>query len=733
VKLPSIKILSDAAAVIVPAALGIALIFSGAKAVEALRDLVFDTYQRIGPRTYDPQVPVRIVDIDNESLARLGQWPWPRDRLAELVAKLKDMGAAVVVFDVLFSERDRTSAEEVLKQLPDLPEKRALENAMQKGTDTNDAAFARTISEQPTVLGIALADDVQPGKPEVKSGFAMAGDDAKIFVQRFKGSVEPIEMLAKPAAGLAAMNWVPDRDLVIRRVPLLFVAGDQLVPSLALDALRVAQGASTIIVKSSNASGEEAYGAKTGVNAIKVGNVEIKTDGDGAIRVHYAGSQAGRRIPVWKVLAGEAPAEAIEGHIVLIGTSAHSLSDIRATPLEGAVPGVDVHAEILEQVLGGIRLTRPDYATGLEIFALVLGSLLAYGLARRLRPAPAAAGVVALIAGMVAASWFAFSKAELLFDPLLPIASMLLTYVATTVIVYRRTEGERKAIRDAFTHYVSPDVVSTLAADPSKLKLGGETRELSIMFADVRGFTTRSETMKAEDVIRFLNAIHTPLTLAVLDHKGTIDKYMGDGLMAFWNAPLDDPDHGAHACRAALVMSRMIPDIDRKLSEQLGSSFGGVPLGLGIGLNTGPAAVGNMGSDMRFDYSIVGDAVNVAARLEPMSKVFGVPVVVSDAVADAAPHFAFVPLGGIQLKGKTSATRLYALYGDETARTPAFESFLAAHRAALEAAEAGSPDTEAMVARLKVFPESKDFPVTYALWIRQAAEQAGAKAAVAAQ
>jgi adenylate cyclase len=733
VRWPSVKMFTDAVAVLVPVALGVALILSSGKAVESLRDLVFDTYQRLGPRVYDPAIPVRIVDIDNESLARLGQWPWPRNRLAELVDKLHDMGAAVVVFDVLFSEHDRTSAEEVLKQLPDLPEKQALEAAMSRTAGSNDETLAKAITAQPTVLGIALADDVEPRKPEVKSGFAMAGDDARHFVQRFKGSVEPIDVLAQPAAGLAAMNWVPDRDLVIRRVPLLFSAEGQLVPSLALDALRVAQGASTVIVKASNASGEEAYGAETGVNAIKVGNVEIKTDGDAAIRIHYAGSQPGRRIPVWKVLAGEAPPEAIEGHIVLIGTSAHSLSDIRATPLEGAVPGVDVHAEILEQVLGGVRLTRPDYARGLEIFALVLGSLIAYGLARVLRPAPAAGAVLALVAAMVAASWYAFTRLELLFDPLVAIAGMLLTYVATTVIVYRRTEGERKAIRDAFTHYVSPDVVSRLAADPTKLKLGGETRELSIMFADVRGFTTRSEMLRAEEVIKFLNAIHTPLTLAVLDHKGTIDKYMGDGLMAFWNAPLDDPDHVAHACRTALVMSRMIPDIDRKLSEQLGSSFGGVPLGLGIGLNTGPAAVGNMGSDMRFDYSIVGDSVNVAARLEPMSKTFGVPIVVSEAVADAVPSFAFVPLGGIQLKGKTSATRLYALYGDETARTPAFDAFVAAHRKALEASEAGSPDTEAMIARLKTFPESKDFGVTYALWIRQAESMAGEGAAVAAQ
>jgi adenylate cyclase len=733
VRWPSLKLFTDTAAVLVPIALGVALIMSSGKAVESLRDLVFDTYQRIGPRPYDPAIPVRIVDIDNESHARIGQWPWPRNRLAELVDKLHDMGAAVVVFDVLFSERDRTSAEEVLKQLPDVPEKQALQAAMTQSGRSNDEALAQSITAQPTVLGIALADDVEPRKPDVKTGFATAGDDARLFVQRFKGAVEPIEVLAAPAAGLAAMNWVPDRDLVIRRVPLLFSAEGQLVPSLALDALRVAQGASTFIVKSSNASGEQAYGAETGVNAIKVGNVEIKTDGDAAIRVHYAGSQPGRRIPVWKVLAGEAPPEAIEGQIVLIGTSAHSLSDIRATPLEGAVPGIDVHAEILEQVLGGVHLTRPDYARGLEIFALGIGALVAFALARALKPAPAAMGVLALVAAMVAASWYAFSRLELLFDPLVPIAAMLLTYVATTVVVYRRTEGERKAIRNAFTHYVSPDVVSTLAADPSRLKLGGETRELSIMFADVRGFTTRSEMLKAEEVIKFLNAIHTPLTLAVLDHKGTIDKYMGDGLMAFWNAPLDDRDHVANACRTALVMSRMIPDIDRKLSEQLGSTFGGVPLGLGIGLNTGPAAVGNMGSDMRFDYSIVGDSVNVAARLEPMSKTFGVPIVVSEAVADALPSFAFVPLGGIQLKGKTSATRLYALYGDETARTPAFEAFLAAHRAALEASEAGSPETEAMVARLKAFPESKDFGVTYALWIRNVADLEGEDEAVAAQ
>jgi adenylate cyclase len=719
-KRPSIKLASDAAAIAIPALLSILLVLSNGKAVESLRDIVFDTYQRLGPRSYDPAIPVRVAAIDNESLARIGQWPWPRDRLARLVDALHELGAAAVVFDVLFAERDRVSAEEVLKQLPDLPEKRALEAAMTQRAPSHDASFATAIAAQPTVLGLALGDDVPEGAPQLKSSFAMAGDDARLFVPRFLGAIAPMAELAEPAKGLASMNWIPDRDLVIRRVPLLFVVGEQLVPSLALEALRVAQQASTIIVKSSNASGEEAYGRKTGVNAVKVGAVEVKTDADGAIRIHYAGTKPQRRVPVWQVLAGEAPRELIEGHIVLIGTSALSLSDIRATPLEGAVPGVDVHAEILEQMLDGTRLTRPDYAKGLEILAVVLGSLAAFGLARALRPATAAICLLLLLGGVLAISWWAFSAQELLFDPLLPLAATVLTYVSTTVIVYRRSEAERRAIRDAFTHYVSPDVVNTLVADPSKLKLGGETREVTIMFADVRGFTSRSESLKAEEVIRFLNAIHTPLTQAVLDHKGTIDKYMGDGLMAFWNAPLDDADHVRHACRAALVMSRMIPRIDEKLSRDLGSSFGGVPLGLGIGLNTGSAAVGNMGSDLRFDYSIVGDSVNVAARLEPMSKPYGVPIVCAQELVVAAADFAFVPLGALQLKGKSRATRLYALHGDESAVTPAFKRFLAAHAKALAATEAGDPDAAAQISALQAFPEARTYAATYEVWLQQA-------------
>jgi adenylate cyclase len=313
------------------------------------------------------------------------------------------------------------------------------------------------------------------------------------------------------------MNFVPDRDLVVRELPTVFNVAGQLVPSLSAEALRVAQGASTFVIRTTNASGDSDFGERSGVTSIKIGAIETLTGRTGAIRIRYAGTRPERRIAAWRILAGAFDPKPLEGAIVLIGATASALQDLRATPLETAVPGVDIHAEMIESVLKGEHLTRPDFMRGLETILVVIGGLFGIAAASRLPPLSGAVVTGVVVAGFIVASATAFTSLQQLFDPLWPSAASIACFGIAGVSVLRRTERERRQIRNAFAHYLSPAVVESLARDPSRLVLGGETRILTVLFSDIRGFTSRSERLSAEDVVGFLNSVHTPLTQHVLD------------------------------------------------------------------------------------------------------------------------------------------------------------------------------------------------------------------------
>lgn len=686
------------AAVLVPVVATAALILSAPMPVRAVRDITFDSYQRLSPRPYDPALPVRIVDIDDDSLARLGQWPWSRARLAAIVDRLQAAGAAVVAFDILLSEPERATG---------------------PGEASGDEQLAEAIASTPVVMSLTLTNAPGEASFALKAGFATAGDDPLKFVPRFSGVIPSLPLFTEPAAGLGALNWVPDRDLVVRRVPTLAALGDRLVPGLASEALRVAQGASTILVRASNASGETAFGRQTGITAVRIGDASIATEADGALRIHYAGTRPERRLAAWRLLDGSADTDALAGAIVLVGTSAAALADVRATPLEAAVPGVDIHAEFLEHVLSGARLARPDYAPGIEVAALLALSALAAGFALRVRPLVSALAFLGLAAAAVAASWLAFSLGAMLIDPVWPLAGTAASFASAIVIALRRTEAERRWIRQAFARYLSPEVVAALAREPGRLALGGEIRPVTVLFADIRGFTSRAERLDAREVVTFLNTVHTPLTEEVMRHGGTIDKFLGDGLMAFWNAPLDVPDHVAKALQAALAMQAAIGRLAPALAQE-----GLPPLAVGIGIHTGPACVGNLGSLHRFDYSAVGDTVNAAARIEQTSKVYGEPILVSGEVVAAAPAFGFLLVDEVRLRGRGEATRLYALVSGADGTNAGFDDFRRRHDAAIEAAINGLPSAQDLLDRLSRTPEGSRHARLYAYHRARMAESA---------
>ena len=631
--------------------------------VARLRSMAFDAYQQVSPRAFDPALPVRIVDIDEESLKRVGQWPWPRTILADLVNKLTADGAAAIAFDMVFPEPDRLSPASALQYWPQSDALASLRAEVEK-LPSNDQVFAEAIGQGPVLLGF-IASPRGTTIPEVKAGFAHAGDDPKLFVPYYPGSASSLKELQDKATGAGALNWLPEHDQIIRRMPMVVRIGENLYPSLAADVLRLAQGASTYVVKSSGASGEQAFGEKTGIVKIRVGEFEIPTEANGQMWIRFTPHSQQRYLPAWKILDGEIPKEDIEGQILIIGTSAAGLLDLRATPLDASIPGVELHAQAVEQILQGGFLQRPDWAKPAEIlYILLLGALVAF-LIYRAGALGSAIVVVIAVAAVIAASWYAFASLGWLVDPIYPAIALAAIYITGSLFVFLRTEQERNRVRNAFSHYMAPALVERLADDPSRLKLGGETRDMTLLFSDVRGFTTISEGLDAEELTRFLNELFTPLTNIVLEEQGTIDKYMGDALMAFWNAPLEDADHPSNACRAALrIMTKMQELNDQWEQEAAAKGREFKPVKLGIGLNTGICCVGNLGSESRFDYSVIGDNVNVASRLEGQTKTYDVETIVGETTAARAPGYAFLEIDLLKVKGKTEATRVFALLGD---------------------------------------------------------------------
>ena len=670
--------------------LAVALRIADPDPVARLRLSVFDSYLTLAPRPVPAGLPVRIVDVDEASLQRVGQWPWPRTQLARIIDRLKEAGARTVTLDLILAERDRLSPDAFARLYADVPELAPMIGAA-ANLPSNDARLAEAIAAAPVILGLAGGGGTAKA-PAPLARFAFAGDDPKDYVPHFPGAISDLPELNAAASGLGAVNWIPYGDQVIRRVPLLVAVAGTLYPSLPLETLRVALGETTVFVRASGGSGMSAFGQRTGIESVRVGNVVLPTDADGELWLRLSHTDPGRYISAHNVLAGTFDASTVAGRHILIGTSAVGLLDLRATPLDAAVPGVEVHAQALEQMLSGDHLSRPAYATGAELlFLVVFGAVVAWMIYRIGAVAAAAIGALAILA-VVSASWLAYANVGLLFDPVYPALAILLLYVATSLNSFVETESDRNRVRSAFSHYVAAPLVEELARNHDRLKLGGETREVSVLFADVRGFTRISEGLEAEELIRFLNRLFTPLSDVILAERGTIDKFMGDAVMAFWNAPLLDPRHAHNACTAAL---KMLAELDKLnavwAAEAASRGEAAQPVRIGIGLNTGACCVGNVGSPQRFDYSILGDVVNVASRLEESTKTYHVSIVAGAHTAAAAPELAFLEIDAAMMRGREQSECIYALLGDESvAESERFRTLKIVHAELLAALRSGN-------------------------------------------
>jgi adenylate cyclase len=638
--------------------LGLALLrIADPPAIEELRLRVFDTYQVIQPRVKTAK-PVTIVDIDEKSLAKYGQWPWPRTRIADLVTKLNQLGAVVTGFDIVFPEPDRLNPALAAESFTGLDDETRIRL---KALPSNDQVLADAIRRSRVVLGESglpyIVSELDKSLP--LTGLAMLGGDPQPFMLAFPGLIRNIDLLEKAAMGRGLFTISQERDGLVRRVPVMMQAQGIVMPSLSFEMLRAITGTDTILIKSDRA----------GIKSIAVKGLEIPTDSEGRIWVHFAKRDPSIYVSASDVLDGTVQPGMIARHLVLIGTSAVGLLDTKTTPLDAVIPGVEVHAQVLESALTKTVLSQPAYTRGAELCIAIILGIIVIWLAPMFGPVTLVIMGAVFAALLAGTSWYFYTQHRLLIDFTYPLLSTTLIYLTLIFSNFVREQAQRRRIRSAFSQYLSPALVAQLAQSPEKLVLGGEEREMTIMFSDVRGFTTISESYKHDPhgLTTLMNRFLTPLTNAILDRKGTIDKYMGDAIMAFWNAPLDDDQHQINACHAALDMLDRIDALNRL--RQTEAENGGhvyIPINVGIGLNTGICVVGNMGSDLRFDYSVLGDSVNLASRLEGQSKEYGFPIIVGSKTALAVKDkFAILELDFIMVKGKKEPEVIYAIAGRE--------------------------------------------------------------------
>jgi len=641
--------------------------------VDDLEIHTYDFYQRIQPREA-PEMAVMVVDIDEASLRELGQWPWSRKVVADIVLNIARAGAAGIGFDVVFAEQDNLSPKRFAERTPNLDP--ATREALEQLPSTDDY-FAQVLKQTRAVLGMAEANEGRVGGP-ARGPAALAvlngtAESAGQFLLSFPNIVSNLPELEKAAPGRGMFISNPEADGIVRRIPAIIRVGKEIYPTLAIEMLRVATGGTTILVRTTPVGIQDIV--------LQGPNYVIPTDAEGRLEPHYAKYTPARYISAKDVLNGTFDKTKLQGKLVLIGTSAAGLRDIRASPVDENMPGVEVHAQLLESILSNSLLSQPAWGDGAErVLTAVVGILMIIALASvGARWTLVVFFVIAAV--LFAGAWYLFTQENLLVDVAFAVVTAFIIYVVVTYLNYMREEKERQKTRSAFSLYLSPAMVERVAANPEALKLGGEMRDMTLMFCDLRGFTTISENYDAGGLTHLINSFLTPMTDIIQETGGCVDKYIGDCIMAFWNAPLDAPLHPKDACRASLLMRARLKTLNDELRLDPKAKIDKHgELKIGIGLNTGECCVGNMGSAQRLNYSVLGDAVNLASRLEGQSKTYHLDLVLGESTYQGVQDMAGIELDLIQVKGKTVPVRIFTLVGDEkVAATPEYQTLRRHH------------------------------------------------------
>jgi adenylate cyclase len=587
------------------------------------RKLLDFRYLVRGPLAPGPDVV--IVGIDEASLAEIGRWPWPRARLAELIDRLHDAGVKGIGLDIVLDEPetslDRSALETALVANPHRTAE-DLRRALHAELD-DDAKLATALRGAGDVVlahffefggspAPQLTDAALPEMTVMLTGGATL--DATPGLKHASTVRAPIAALASAAAGSGHINFAPDPDGSYRRVPVGIRAGDRLVPALGLELLRVHLGQGT----------PRATITPAGVAAARIGDHELPVDGAGQLWLNFLGPpKTIPQVSAAAVLAGRVPAALLAGRIALVGFTAMGFDEV-PTPFAAVAPGVELQATVLDNVLQGRALRRPWWLVPLEAATVIgLGALVGAAL-RWLPGAWGGVGAAALALGYLALTQVLFSSASFAVGGIYAVGGIVLATVGGAVYRSVVEEGEKRKIRDAFQHYVNPEITELIAQEPGRLRLGGERRPITVLFSDIRGFTGMAERLAPETLGELLNQYLEAMTDVVFEHGGLLDKYIGDAVMAFWGAPADAPDHAIRCCDAALDMRAALERLNQGWREA------GLPqIQIRIGINTGDAIVGNFGSSRRFSYTAVGDDVNLASRLEQLNNGYGTGVLIS--------------------------------------------------------------------------------------------------------
>jgi adenylate cyclase len=624
--------------------------------VAQIQRAAFDYLQRLSPRPAE-DTPIRLVAIDDESLSRFGQWPWPRDILARLLDRLAAADARLAIFDIVFAEPDRTSPARVLAgETAGL-----LPPGLAARLPDHDEAFAASMRRIPTVLGFVLVDDAGGDPPPQPYSVSYSGRDPQAFLPAYHGVVATIPGLAGAAAGNGMINALSDPDGADRRLPLVASAFGHIYPSLVLEAVRVLIGDRSYGLKTAGGSGEVSLGGTGGMVSLRVGSgangVTIPTDASGALILHLARVPA-VAIPAWRVLDGSAPAAELAGAVAMIGTTAKALTDFRQTAL-GPRPSLKLQSDALAQMLLGAFVVRPDWAGGLElVLALLLGAALILAFPH-LSPLAGVACSIVVTASLAMASWVAFTHFAWQFDAVYPGLTLLAVTASATIAAFMHSDRERAFIRHAFGRYLSPELVKRLTDDPAALRLSGERREMTFLFTDIAGFTGLSERLGPAALAPILNAYFDGACAVIFAHGGMVNEFVGDAILAFFNAPVDQPDHAARALAAARALDRFAETFRREQDAR------GIPFGATrIGVHTGTALVGNFGSSQRFKYSALGDVVNTASRIEGLNKYFGTRACASEYTVAAADDAGMRPIGRVIVSGKTEVLTMFEILAE---------------------------------------------------------------------
>ena len=662
------------------------------------------------PDTLDERIV--IVDIDENSLAEVGRWPWGRDKLAIIVENLFGLYQAdVVAFDIVFAERDESSGLRQFEQLASTTLKNNSEYLREleriRPNLMHDEIFADSLIGKNIVLGYYFKSSLQEAETGVTGLLPPAL--MKMDVQWSKrlpisealgygGNLELLQASAK--SGGYFDNPFVDADGVFRRVPLVQAYEEYLFASLAL---ATAQGhldttGIELVVETEGSKGSTEYYA---LESINLENYRIPVDANGAVFVPYRGRQGSfTYIPAHRVLHGQVDPALLRDKIVLVGTTAPGLLDLRSTPVQNTYPGVEVHANIISGILDDRIKHKPAWTIGYEFVLLTVIAISMALLLPLLSPLLAAAGTVGLTVVVLAGTFFAWHS-----NLILPLASPLLLIVLIFMLhmtygYFIESRGKRQ-LANLFGHYIPPELVDEMSESPEEYSLDGENREMTVLFSDVRGFTTISEGMDPKQLTQLMNALLTPMTRVIHKNRGTIDKYMGDAIMAFWGAPLADSEHPRHALYAAMEMIEELKIMQEEFKQR-----GWPEVNIGIGVNTGDMNVGNMGSEFRMAYTVLGDAVNLGSRLEGLTKNYGVNIIVSETTRSEIPEFAFRELDLVRVKGKNEPVAIFEPIGHKNDLDKEVISELTAYKQALLNFRAQSLDK----AEVDFFNLNREYP-----------------------